>query len=252
MPSSLPGPGRAGVRAPVRYTAELGREICARLAAGESQHALARGPGMPSRRTFRDWALRDPEFAAAFEAAKLAGRRRRIAADRAADLLPGSGRMWRKMMAQASPRRRRGGSVSILTPELAEEICLRIAGGETVLALSADPDMPCAGSIYGWARRDDDFREMYLRAKEIAADLFFDLAHEVAMEATEDTVRGDRLRVQVLRWRLAAMEPKKYGTRRLLGPASDADLDENGEPRPFGIEVVNFVQGPGGGWRELG
>jgi hypothetical protein len=251
MPSSLPGPERAGVRASVRYSPELGREICARVAAGESQHALAREPGMPSRRTFRDWALREPEFGAAFEAAKLEGRARQIAADREADLRPGSGKIWRRMLAQASPRRRRGGSVSILTPELAEEICLRIAGGETVLALSADPDMPCAGSIYGWARRDDEFREMYLRAKELASDLFFDLAHEVAMEATEDSVRGDRLRVQVLRWRLAAMEPKKYGTRRLLGPAVREDLDESGAPRPFAIEVVNFVERDGG-WRESG
>ncbi|WP_348649532.1 hypothetical protein [Phenylobacterium sp. NIBR 498073] len=251
MPSSLPGPGRAGGRAPVRYSSELGREICARVAAGESQHALAREPGMPSRRTFRDWALRDPEFGAAFEAAKQEGRRRQIAADREADLAPGSGKLWRRMMAQASPKRRRGGSVSILTPELAEEICLRIAGGESVLALSADPDMPCAGSIYGWARREDWFREMYVRAKEIAADVHFDLAYEVAMEATEDTVRGDRLRVQVLRWRLALIEPKKYGVRRMLGPAAEGERDGESGPQPFGIELVNFVPGPGGGWREL-
>lgn len=249
MPSLSPGPGRAGVRASVRFTPELGREICARVAAGESQHALAREPGMPSRRTFRDWALREPEFGAAFEAAKLEGRRRQIAADRAADLRPGSGKLWRRMMAQASPVRRRGGSVSILTPELAEEICLRIAGGESVLALSADPDMPCAGSIFGWARREDWFREMYLRAKEIAADLHFDLAYEVAMEATEDSVRGDRLRVQVLRWRVALIEPKKYGLRRMLGPAEGEEAEG---PQPFGIELVNFVQEPGGGWREAG
>ena len=252
MPSLSPGPGRARVLAGVRYTPELGREICARVAAGESQHALAREPGMPSRRTFRDWALREPEFGAAFEAAKQEGRRRQIAADREADLAPGSGKLWRRMMAQASPTRRRGGSVSILTPELAEEICLRIAGGESVLALSADPDMPCAGSIYGWARREDWFREMYVRAKEIAADVHFDLAYEVAMEATEDSVRGYRLRVQVLRWRVALIEPKKYGVRRMLGPAAEGERDGESGPQPFGIELVNFVQEPGGGWREAG
>ncbi|MCX7587332.1 hypothetical protein [Phenylobacterium sp. 58.2.17] len=252
MPKGVePARGAGGKAACVRYTPELGREICARVAAGESQHALAREPGMPSRRTFRDWALREPEFGAAFEAAKLEGRRRQIAADREADLAPGRGRLWRRMMAQASPKRRRGGSVSILTPQLAEDICLRIAGGETVLALSADPDMPCAGSIYGWARREDWFREMYVRAKEIAADVHFDLAYEVAMEATEDSVRGDRLRVQVLRWRLALSEPKKYGVRRMLGPAAEGERDGEGGPQPFGIELVNFVPGPGGGWREL-
>ena len=102
-----PARGAGGKAACVRYTPELGREICARVAAGESQHALAREPGMPSRRTFRDWALREPEFGAAFEAAKLAGRARQIAADREADLRPGTGKLWRTMMAQASPGRRR-------------------------------------------------------------------------------------------------------------------------------------------------
>ncbi len=72
MPKGVePARGAGGKAASVRYSAELGREICARVAAGESQHALAREPGMPSRRTFRDWALREPEFGAAFEAAKL-------------------------------------------------------------------------------------------------------------------------------------------------------------------------------------
>ncbi len=225
--SSSPG-SRAGVRAPVHYSPELGAEICARLARGESQHALAREPGMPSRRTFRDWALRDPEFGAAVEAAKARGRARQIRADREAD----RERIWRRMLTRAGAR---GGSVSMLTPELAERICERIAAGETVLAIGADPDMPCAGSIYGWARRDDGFREMYLRAKEAAADLYFDLAHEIAMETSDETVRGDRLRLQHLRWRLALMEPRKYGARRALGPPHD----EVG-PEPFSIIIRRF------------
>ncbi|MBA4010223.1 MAG: hypothetical protein C0481_00015 [Phenylobacterium sp.] len=70
------------------------------------------------------------------------------------------------------------------------------------------------------------------------------------MEATEDSVRGDRLRVQVLRWRVALIEPKKYGLRRMLGPAGEAGEAEGRQP--FGIELVNFVSDPDGGWREAG
>lgn len=75
---------------------------------------------MPSRRTFRDWALREPEFGAAYEAAKDQALARQVALDRKAD----AGRIWRRMLSRAG---RRGGSVSIYTPELGEAICARIA-----------------------------------------------------------------------------------------------------------------------------
>ena len=191
---------------------------------------------MPSRRTFGDWAAREPEFGAAYEAAKLAGRERQVAADRRAD----APRMWRRMLTREG---RRGGSVSPYTPELAEAICLRIAAGESVLAIGADPAMPCSVTIYNWARRNDDFREMYLRAKDIAADLLFDLTREIALEATEATVRSDALRIRTLRWHTAMLAPKKYGARRLLGPEEEAG---QGGPRPFNVLIQRFGDPPEG------
>lgn len=244
MVANSPPPARAGVRAAVRYSPELGREICRRLAAGESQHALAREPGMPSRRTFGDWAAREPDFGAAYEAAKLAGRMRQLALDRRAD----QPRMWRKMLTRKG---RRGGSVSPYTPELGEAICLRIAGGESVLAIGADPAMPCCVTIYNWARRNDDFREMYLRAKEMAADLLFDLSREIAMEATEASVRSDRLRIETLRWHTAMLAPKKYGTRRALGPEAGEGAGAGSgagtkERQPFTVLIQRFADADGG------
>ncbi|WP_309643004.1 hypothetical protein [Phenylobacterium sp.] len=236
MPSRFPPPGRTGARAPVRYSAELGRVICARIAAGESQHALSREAGMPSRRTFRDWALREPEFAAEYEAAKATARARQVAADREAD----QPRIWRRMLTRAG---KRGGSVSIYTPELGEAICSRIAAGESVLAIADDAAMPCTVSIYNWARRNDEFRQMYLAAKDIAADMMFDLARDIALETTEATVRSDTLRIRTLRWHIAQLAPKKYGTRRALGPApGEGDGEgEGGGPRTIlNVTVRNF------------
>ena len=235
----------------MRYTPALGREICARLAAGESQHALAREAGMPSRRTFRDWALRDPGFGAAFERAKLAGRLARIAATRAAD----RERVWRSDLyrqrrkavagGEAGARRGRGGSVSMLTPALAEEICARIAAGEPAVRICAEDRMPCVSTLYGWVRRNEAFREQYETARGLASDLYFDLCLDVALEATEDTVRADRLRITTFtRW-AAQVEPKKYGLRRMLGPGVEAAGREDFGPQPFAIEVVDFV-GRGG------
>jgi len=241
MPSPSSPPARAGARAPVRYCPELGRAICARIAAGTSQHELAREPGMPSRRTFRDWALREPEFAAAYEAAKDEARARQVAADRAAD----AGRIWRRMLSRAG---RRGGSVSIYTPDLGEAICARIAAGESVLAIGDDPAMPCAVSIHNWARRNDEFRKMYLAAKDIAADLMFDLARDIALETTEATVRSDALRISTLRWHVAQVAPKKYGTRRALGPAADEGDGAGGGGRPvLNVTIQRFSGKDDGG-----
>lgn len=237
MPDGMdPAEGAGRSAACVRFTPELGREICARVAAGESQHALSREPGMPSRRTFRDWALRDPAFGAAFEQAKLSGRRVRIAATQAAD----AQRVWRADLYQQrvkAGRPGRGGSRGLLTPALAEEICRRIAAGEPVNRICAEARMPCVGTLYGWVRRNAAFRQQYETARELAADLYFDLCLDVALEATEATVRSDRLRIQTFtRW-AAQVEPKKYGLRRLLG---EAGFGPSGEPQPFAIEVVDF------------
>ncbi|MDP3854078.1 hypothetical protein [Phenylobacterium sp.] len=235
MPFTSPPPARAGARAPVRYSAELGRAICARLAAGASEAALCREAGMPSVQAVRLWARREPEFGAAYEAAKDQARSQRLSAERRADI----SRRWRQALARAASGERRGGRSSAYRDELGEAICARIAGGESVLSIGADPDMPCAPTIYHWARGNMVFREAYLAAKDIAADLMFDLAMDIALEATAETVRADDLRIRTLRWRSALTAPKKYGLRRALGPAPD-DGDGEGGGTIMNVIIRNF------------
>ena len=62
MPDRMEPAGRAR---PVRWSPELGRVICARLAGGTPEAALCREPGMPSVQAVRQWAVREPEFGAA-------------------------------------------------------------------------------------------------------------------------------------------------------------------------------------------
>ena len=178
---------------------------------------------MPSRRCFDGWARRDPVFGRALDAARLTARRARVGRDRAAEA---AGQGWRRMLSRAG---RRGGSVSILTPEITEAVCARIAAGQSVLAIGADPAMPGAVSIYNWARWDRGFREAYLRAKEVGQNVMFDLAREIALECTEDTVRSDRLRVQTLHSQIAWQAPKKYGGKGGVQWTIDDDETVAGE-----------------------
>jgi hypothetical protein len=217
----------------VRYSPELGLTICARIAAGETQKGLADQAGMPSAWTMRDWARRIPEFAEAFEAARRASLTRQLAQERRVD----EARGWRRMLKGAG---RHGGSVSMRTPELDQAICARIEAGETVISIGADPAMPCAATICAWVRRDDDFRDMYGRAKAAASDLLFDLALEIALESSEETVRADRLRIETLRWHTAMLAPKKYGMRRALAPEAEEARE------PWTVIIQKFADPPPG------
>lgn len=207
--------GRPEARPQVRYTPALGRLICERIAAGQSEASLTREAGMPSAPSIHKWREREPEFGAAYEAARAQARRDRLARDREVD----EARRWRAALKVRKDGR--GGRVSLYTPELGDMICRRVAAAETVLAIGADPQMPCAPTIYHWIRKDAGFREQYLEAKAVAADMLADAALEIALEATEATVRADQLRIATIRWTASMLAPKKYGSRRALAPEEE-------------------------------
>lgn len=238
MTFSSPPASRAGVRPSVRYSPELGRRVCERLAAGMTQAAVAAEPGMPSASSMRDWARRHDAFAVAFEAARQTSQARALARDRRRN----EARGWRRMLTRVG---RRGGDVSMLTPELQEAVCARIASGETLMSIGADPAMPAASTISGWVRRYEDFREAYLTAKDMAADLLFGLAFEIAIESTEETVQSDRLRLQMLRWHTAMLAPKRYGERVRLGPLAREDDEGEAKP-PLQVIIRRFCDPPVG------
>ena len=60
------------------------------------------------------------------------------------------------------------GTPSVYTAELAEEICARLAAGESLKAICRDPDMPPFSTVQGWARDNHHgFAAMYDRAREL-------------------------------------------------------------------------------------
>ena len=133
MSSKSPPFGRSDRRPQVRYSPALGKLICERIAAGQSEASLGREPGMPSVQAIYKWRAREPGFAAAYEAAQDQARRDRRARDRAED----EDRRWRQALRPRQDGRR--GRVSTYTDELGGVILRRIAAGETVLDRTACP-----------------------------------------------------------------------------------------------------------------
>jgi hypothetical protein len=76
-----------------------------------------------------------------------------------------------------SPKPRRGYHRAV-TPEVAAEICRRIASGQTLLAVCGDSDMPHHDAIYDEMRRSPSFAEAIARARA-------ESAHGLAMQVVE-------------------------------------------------------------------
>ena len=59
------------------------------------------------------------------------------------------------------------GRPTIKTPELVEELCIRVASGRSITSVADDDDMPTEATIYNWRIQDVGFFEKLSRAQEI-------------------------------------------------------------------------------------
>jgi hypothetical protein len=139
-----------------------------------------------------------------------------------------------------------GGRPSSYTTDIGAGLCARLADGESLKAICAGDDMPDKATVYRWLAANDEFRDLYTRAREDQADT---LADEIVAIADEECtmiraekhpgVRADdddgyaevvfdstavarnRLRVDARKWVAAKLKPKKYGDKiqqELSGP----------------------------------
>lgn len=113
------------------------------------------------------------------------------------------------------------GRPSVYTPELADEICTRLANGESLRAICAsdrDDFIPAMGTILRWVVENPEFQEQYAKAREVQAETLADDIVTIAdgnPMADPDAVgvARDRLRVDARKWVASKLLPKKYGDR---------------------------------------
>lgn len=132
------------------------------------------------------------------------------------------------------------GRPSVYSPEIAAEICSRLADGETLRSVCRDEKMPSESTVRGWALNDHEgFSAQYARAREIGYLAMADDLLEVAdngtndwMERKDDSgntayvlngehVQRSRLRVDTRKWLLSKALPKLFGdkiTQEHTGP----------------------------------
>lgn len=112
--------------------------------------------------------------------------------------------------------KKRTGRPSKFTQTLADEICRRLASGESLDAICRSHGFPDASTVWDWTDRNESFASQYARARAKQADT---LAEEIlaiadgAAGKPNEEVQAARLRVDARKWFASKVAPRKYGDR---------------------------------------
>ena len=161
---------------------------------------------------------------------------------------PSSAQIVDKQTTEGKPEQipakgKRTGRPSIFTQQIADSICIRISGGESLKSITADDDMPDRATIYRWLAVDSFFCDMYTRAREDQADTLADEILSIADESPEieqikdkhgnivdlkidsGYVAYQKQRIEARKWTAMKLKPKKYGDRLVHAGDSENPLE---------------------------
>jgi len=94
----------------------------------------------------------------------------------------------------------------------AKTICRRLARGQSLTFICADPTMPHYSSVMNWLAAKPDFRQMYSQARPLQAHA---LADEVLAVLRSDRMppADKQVRIKGLCWLAAKLHPAKYSEK---------------------------------------
>lgn len=129
-------------------------------------------------------------------------------------------------------QKRPPGHQTSYTPELADEILLRLSDGETLPSICRDDHIPARTSVIQWVIDDrDGFADRYHRARELQRDSWADDIVTISDDGTNDwmeragkdgetklvynrdSVDRSKLRVASRQWLMKVGSPQKYGDK---------------------------------------
>jgi hypothetical protein len=124
------------------------------------------------------------------------------------------------------------------TPELAAEICERLAGGEPLQTICRKTDgMPTDTTVRRWRYAHPEFGAMYAHAREEAGHAWAERAVAMALTADPVTAAAVRVKYDALRWYASKLAPKAYGDR--IQHSGDRD-------NPIATSLTVTYKRPGG------
>lgn len=123
--------------------------------------------------------------------------------------------------------KRKVGRPSLYTPELAKEICDKIAKSSLGLnhLKAENPHWPHVDTIFEWRANNAEFSEMYANAKRTQIECYINDIIEISDNTTKDRIVNEkgnevtdttsilraRLMVDTRKWLASKLVPKLYG-----------------------------------------
>ena len=77
------------------------------------------------------------------------------------------------------------------TPEIANQICYRLASGELLEDICAPDDMPDRVTVYGWTRTNKDFSNDYAQARVDQQHTFSDRIIKRSLDSSRDVIEDE-------------------------------------------------------------
>ena len=97
--------------------------------------------------------------------------------------------------------------------QIADTIVTRLSEGESLRAISRDPEMPSEGTVRGWAVRDvDGFGDRYRAARQMLLEYWADQIVDIADDGELDP-RDRQIRTGVRQWLMSKLAPRRYGDK---------------------------------------
>lgn len=103
------------------------------------------------------------------------------------------------------------GKPTAFSQEIADQLCERLADGESLRFICQDQNMPTKAAVFRWLSANAEFADQYARARETQADSLFDDILVIA-DTEEDTNKA-RVKIDARKWMAGKMRPKVYGDK---------------------------------------
>lgn len=141
------------------------------------------------------------------------------------------------------------GRPSIYTKVIGDEICERLAQGESLRSICKEDRMPARQTVVQWVLKDTPagFASQYTQARDLGLDEIADECMEIVDDGSNDwmekqnadgttgwAINGEalgrsRLRFDHRRWYLSKLAPKRYGDRTAVELSGHVSMSEMSE-----------------------
>ena len=107
------------------------------------------------------------------------------------------------------------GRPSTYSPDVAEEICARVATGEDILSICSSEGMPSHTTLHRWREVRPEFRDAYTRARELSGEASEARIQKIMKDLRAGDIDANAARVllDAEKWLAAKRAPRTHGDK---------------------------------------